>query len=265
LQRLIDGKPLVYLDSAATSLKPRQVIDAVVNFYTQSTANIHRGVHLLSMEASDLYEEARRTIARFINADDDEIVVVRNATEAINLVCHCLPLSGPVVVTLADHHSILLPWIGRREIIHVSVMRDGRVDIDALRKTVRKNPALVCLPHVTNALGGVTPVEEAIAVAHEGNALVLIDGSQSVPHMPTDVRTLGCDFLAFSGHKMLGPSGIGVLYGRRELLERMHPFLRGGSMVKEVRKNAYRPEDLPGKFEAGTPNIEGAIGLAAAV
>jgi cysteine desulfurase/selenocysteine lyase len=265
LRRMIDGREMTYLDSAATSLKPQPVIDALMKFYTHSTANIHRGVHLLSMEASDLYEEARRKVARFLNADEEEIVFVRNATEAINLVHHCLPFSGSVVVTISDHHSVLLPWYGRRDVVYVGVKRDGLLDMADLKKAISDKPGLVCLPHISNALGAVTPVEEGISMAHNAGSLVLIDGSQSVPHMPIDVRALECDFLAFSGHKMLGPSGIGVLYGRRELLDQMQPFMRGGSMVKDVRKDYYRPEGLPGKFEAGTPNIEGAIGLGAAV
>ncbi|HYA41258.1 MAG TPA: cysteine desulfurase [Syntrophobacteraceae bacterium] len=265
LQRVIDGRQITYFDTAATSLKPQPVIDAIMNFYTRSTANIHRGVHLLSMEASDLYEEARGKVARFLNADEEEIVFVRNATEAINLVCNCLPLSGHVVVTVADHHSVLLPWYGRRKVSYVGVKRDGLLELADMENAVSDKPALVCLPHVSNALGAVTPVEECIAMTHKAGGLILVDGSQSVPHMLVDVQALGCDFLAFSGHKMLGPSGIGVLYGRRELLERMQPFMRGGSMIKEVRKDYFLPEDLPGKFEAGTPNIEGAIGLGAAV
>jgi cysteine desulfurase/selenocysteine lyase len=262
---MIDGKPLIYMDSAATSLKPRPVIEAIVRFYTESCANIHRGVHLLSAEASELYEEARRKVARFLNADEEEIVFVRNATEAINLVCHSLHRDGAVVATLADHHSVTLPWLERRELHYVGIGRDGLLNMSNLRKVISCRPALVCFPHVSNALGAVTPVEEAIALAHEAGALVLVDGSQSVPHMPTDVRGLDCDFLVFSGHKMLGPSGIGVLFGRRNLLEEMQPFLRGGAMNKQVHKGSYVPEDLPGKFEAGTPNIEGAIGLGAAV
>lgn len=265
LKRMIDGRPLVYMDSAATSLKPRPVIEAIVRFYTESCANIHRGVHLLSTEASELYEEARRKVARFLNADEEEIVFVRNATEAINLVSHSLDRDGAIVSTLADHHSVLLPWFERRKVYYVGVERNGMLNMADLRKAVSSKPVMVCLPHVSNALGAITPIREAIGLAHEAGALVLVDGSQSVPHMPTDVRVLDCDFLVFSGHKMLGPSGIGVLFGRRELLEQMHPFLRGGAMNKEVHKGWYRAEDLPGKFEAGTPNIEGAIGLGAAV
>jgi len=265
LNRVIDGKPLIYMDSAATSLKPKQVIDAIVRFYTESCANIHRGVHLLSSEASDLYEEARRTISRFLNADEEEIVFVKNATEGINLVSHSLNREGAIVVTLADHHSVILPWFGNRKMHHVGVEPNGMLDMSDLKKLMSVQPALVCLPHVSNALGAITPIEEATELAHKCGALVLVDGSQSVPHMPVDVRSLSCDFLVFSGHKMLGPSGVGVLFGRRDLLEQMQPFLRGGAMNKEVHKNSYRAEDLPGKFEAGTPNIEGAIGLGAAV
>jgi cysteine desulfurase/selenocysteine lyase len=265
LRRVINGRPLVYFDSAATSLKPRQVIEAINLFYTESCANIHRGVHLLSQEASDLYEEARRKVARFLNADEEEIVFVRNATEAINLVCYSLDLKGDVVVTVADHHSVQLPWLGRQNVRYVGVEKDGLLNMSDLQREISNKPALVCLPCVSNALGAVSPVKEVTALAQRSGALVLIDGSQSVPHMPTDVRALGCDFLAFSGHKMLGPSGIGVLFGKRELLDQMQPFLRGGAMNKEVHKGRYRPEDLPGKFEAGTPNIEGAIGLGAAV
>ncbi|MFC1824351.1 aminotransferase class V-fold PLP-dependent enzyme [Thermodesulfobacteriota bacterium] len=265
LKRVINGKPLTYFDSAATSLKPTPVIEAITHFYTESCANIHRGVHLLSAEASELYDEARRKVANFLNADEEEIVFVRNATEAINLVCHSLDLDGPVVATLADHHSAFLPWVDRREVRYAGIHGDGSLDLSSLRKALNSKAALACVPHVSNALGVINPVEEVIDLAHKAGALVLLDGSQSVPHMLTDVRSLGCDFLVFSGHKMLGPSGIGVLFGKLELLEQMQPFLRGGDMNKEVHKEWYVPEDLPGKFEAGTPNIEGAIGLGAAV
>ena len=265
LKRMIDGRPLIYMDSAATSLKPRPVIEAIFRFYTESCANIHRGVHLLSTEASELYDEARRKVARFLNADEEEIVFVRNATEAINLVCHSLHRDGAIVATLADHHSVLLPWLDRRKILYVGVKRDGMLDMSGLNKAISSKPALVCLPYISNALGALTPIQEAIDLAHKAGKLILVDGSQSVPHIPTDVHSLNFDFLAFSGHKMLGPSGIGVLFGRRNLLEEMQPFLRGGAMNKQVHKGSYVAEDLPGKFEAGTPNIEGAIGLGAAV
>lgn len=265
LQRMIDGKPLTYLDSSATSLKPTPVIEAVNRFYTESCANIHRGVHLLSREASDLYDESRRKVASFLNADEEEIVFVRNATEAINLVCHSLEKEGDIVATLADHHSSFLPWLDRREVHYVDIERDGSLSISSLQKAIRKGVALVCVPYVSNALGVISPIKEIIDLVHQAGTLILVDGSQSVPHMLTDVRELGCDFLVFSGHKMLGPSGTGVLFGKLELLEEMQPFLRGGDMNKEVHKGWYVPEDLPGKFEAGTPNIEGTIGLGAAV
>ncbi len=265
LRRVVNGKPLIYFDSAATSLKPKPVIESVMNFYTNSCANIHRGVHLLSSEASELYEESRRKVANFINADEEEIIFVRNATEAINLVCHSLQIEGNVVVTLADHHSTLLPWLDRKEVRYAGLKEDGTIDMKSMRKIIDNKTGLVCIPHISNALGAISPVEEVIEIAHKAGALVLVDGSQSVPHILTDVRELDCDFLVFSGHKMLAPSGIGVLFGKLELLETMHPFLLGGDMNKAVYKGRYVPADLPGRFEAGTPNIEGAIGLGAAI
>ncbi|MBU1627719.1 aminotransferase class V-fold PLP-dependent enzyme [bacterium] len=265
LQRIVNGKPITYFDSAATSLKPQSVIDAVNQFYTQSCANIHRGVHLLSQEASELYEDSRRKVASFLNADVEEIVFVRNATEAINLLCHSLHREGDIVATMADHHSSLLPWIERRSVRYVDLEKDGSLSMSSFNKVVTTDTALVCVPYISNALGVISPIREITSIAHNSGALVMIDGSQSVPHILTNVRDLGCDFLVFSGHKMLGPSGIGVLFGKRELLDKMQPFLRGGDMNKEVHKGWFVPEDLPGKFEAGTPNIEGAIGLGAAV
>ncbi|MCP4672194.1 MAG: aminotransferase class V-fold PLP-dependent enzyme [Desulfobacula sp.] len=265
LKRIVNGRPLVYFDSAATSLKPVQVINAVNRFYTESCANIHRGVHLLSQEASDLYEGARRKVAAFLNADEEEIVFVRNATEALNLLCHCLHIKGDVIATLADHHSVYLPWFDRRKVHYVDLKSNGEINMETFKKLLGKDIALVCIPHVTNALGAITPVKEAIELAHKAGALVILDGSQSVPHMLTDVKELDCDFLVLSGHKMLGPSGTGALYGKLEFLEKMDPFLKGGDMNKAVYKDRYVLADLPGKFEAGTPNIEGAIGLGAAV
>jgi cysteine desulfurase/selenocysteine lyase len=265
LRRQVNGQPLTYFDSAATSLKPKSVIEAIVRFYTESCANIHRGVHLLSAEASELFEESRRKIAGFLNADEEEVVLVRNATEAINLVCHSLELKGAVVSTLADHHSSALPWLDRFEVRYVELESDGALSLSSYKKAIRTGAALVCVPYISNALSVISPIKELIDMAHEAGALVLVDGSQSVPHLPTDVRELDCDFLVFSGHKMLGPSGVGVLFGKLDLLEQMEPFLKGGDMNKEVHRGSYVPADLPTKFEAGTPNIEGAIGLGAAV
>lgn len=265
LTRQIDGKPLIYFDNAATSLKPKAVIDAVSHFYTESCANIHRGVHLLSSEASELFEEARQNVASFLNADEEEIVFVRNATEAINLVAHSFTIKGSVATTLADHHSAMLPWLAGFDLKYVNLDKDGSISISSYKKTLQSGVGFVCIPHVSNALGIVSPVASMTAWAHEAGAFVMVDGSQSVPHLPTDVRELDCDFLVFSGHKMLAPSGIGVLFGKRELLEQMPPFLTGGDMNKEVHQGRYIAADLPTKFEAGTPNIEGAIGLGAAV
>ena len=266
LERRINDRPMIYLDNAATSLKPRAVVDAVTGFYTRSCANIHRAVHALSQEASELYEDARERIARFINAEEEEIVFVRNATEAINLVARCLPRDGAVVTTLMEHHSNYLPWQAGRETRVAGVLGDGRLDVDDFdAKLGQGGVALAAFTHVSNGLGVVNPVADLTALARKRDALVLLDGSQSVPHRPCDVKQLGCDFFVFSGHKMLGPSGIGVLYGREDLLEKMPPFLMGGDMISAVHREDYELADLPYKFEAGTPNIEGVIGLGAAV
>ena len=266
LQRRINDRPLIYLDSAATSLKPRQVIAAVVHFYEQHCANIHRGVHLLSQEASELYEEARYKVARFVGAMDREIIFVRNATEALNLVARCLPLQGKVLTTLAEHHSNLLPWGENERVVKATLTDRGLLDMDDLAaKLAANHVSLVAVNHVSNGLGTINPVVEIGQLARDAGAYFLVDGSQSVPHMPVSVKSLDCDFLVFSGHKMLGPSGIGVLYGRAELLEKMEPFLLGGDMISEVHADSYQLANIPWKFEAGTPNIEGAIGLGAAV
>jgi cysteine desulfurase/selenocysteine lyase len=266
LERQVNDRPLIYLDNAATSLKPQAVIDAVTGFYTRSCSNIHRAVHALSQEASELYEEAREKIARFINAEEEEVVFVRNATEAINLVARCLPRDGAVVTTLMEHHSNYLPWQVDRETRVAGVLGDGRLDIDDFRaKLGQGGVALATFTHVSNGLGVVNPVSDLTAMAREQGALVLVDGSQSVPHRPCDVKQLDCDFFVFSGHKMLGPSGIGVLYGREELLDKMSPFLWGGDMISAVHRDSYELAELPFRFEAGTPHIEGVIGLGAAV
>ncbi len=266
LKRRINGRPLIYLDNAATSLKPRCVIDAVRGFYEHHCANIHRGVHLLSQEASELYEDARYRVARFIGAMEREIVFVRNASEALNLVAHSLPIEGAVVTTLAEHHSNLLAWHRCSEVLKVPVSDEGILDLEALEKILRTHDVgLVTTTHISNGLGVINPVQEIGRLAHEHGAYFLVDGSQSVPHMPVRVSELGCDFLVFSGHKMLGPSGVGVLYGRAQLLEQMSPFLMGGDMIDEVHADSYTLANVPWKFEAGTPNIEGAIGLGAAV
>jgi len=266
LKRRINERPIIYLDSAATSLKPKVVGDAITDYYNTSCANIHRGVHVLSQEASDLFEEARSKIARFINANNNEIIFVRNATEAINLVAHCLPVKGDVLTTLAEHHSNFISWGKSRNTRLAEVHADGTLDVNSLSDRLNENHiGLTAVTHVSNGLGIVSPINEIITLAHDKGSLVLIDGSQSVPHQKVDVKELGCDFLVFSGHKMLGPSGIGVLYAKEELLKAMPPFLLGGDMISAVHRDSWEVADLPWKFEAGTPFIEGAIGLGAAV
>ncbi|MFC1816938.1 aminotransferase class V-fold PLP-dependent enzyme, partial [Thermodesulfobacteriota bacterium] len=265
LKRLIKNKPIIYFDNAATTQKPRQVIDTLSNYYENYCSNIHRGIHTLSQESSELYEEARRKVARFINADEREIVFVRNTTEAINLVSNSLKGEGKILTTVMEHHSNILPWTRTRKVEYVDIDNEGRINIDDLRNKIDQSTLLVAVSHTSNVLGLINPIHIVIEEAKKRGALCLIDGAQSVPHMEIDVKELGCDFLAFSGHKMLGPSGIGVLYIKEDLYERMEPYLLGGSAIKEVHIEEYIPEDPPLCYEAGTPNIEGAIALGAAV
>jgi cysteine desulfurase/selenocysteine lyase len=265
LKRLIKDKPIIYFDNAATTQKPRQVIQTLTNYYENYCANIHRGIHTLSQESSELYEEARRKVARFINADEREIVFVRNTTEAINLVSNVLNGEGKILSTVMDHHSNQLPWSRSRRVEYVDIDNEGRINIDDLKSKLDSSTLLVAVGHVSNVLGLVNPIEIVIEEAHKKGALCLIDGAQSVPHIRMDVKKLGCDFLVFSGHKMLGPSGIGVLFVKEDLYERMDPFLLGGSTIKEVHIDRYVLEDPPLCYEAGTPNIEGAIALGSAI
>ena len=276
LAREVHGKPLAYLDNAASTQKPRAVIEALDEFYYAHYANIHRGVHTLSEEATVAYEEARDKVTAFIHAPDRRgVVFTRNATEAINLVAYAWGWAnvGPddrIVVTEMEHHSNLVPWqvLARKagaELALVSVTDEGRLDLESLARLLDGPVKLVAFAHVSNVLGTVNPAREIVAQAHAAGARVLVDAAQSVPHMPVDVEALGCDFLAFSGHKMCGPTGIGVLYGRPELLEEMPPFLTGGGMIRRVGRTEAAWADLPGKFEAGTPAIAEAVGLGAAV
>jgi cysteine desulfurase/selenocysteine lyase len=277
LRREIHGKPLVFLDSAASAQKPVQVLDAMDSFARTSYANVHRGVYTLSEEATERMEQARKKVARFINARSArEVSFTRNTSEAINLVAYSWGganlRSGDVILsTELEHHSNIVPWqllaarTGAR-VEYIPITDEGELDLDAYAQLLATaKPKLVALAHMSNVLGTLPPVERMIAQAHEIGALVLLDGAQSVPHMPVDVRALDCDFLAFSGHKMLGPSGIGVLWGRRELLEAMPPFMGGGEMIREVHLSGSTWADLPHKFEAGTPAIIETVGLGAAV
>lgn len=275
LDQKVNGKRLVYLDSAATSQKPASVLQAMQQYYEEYNANIHRGLYTLSEIATRKYEEARRKIASFINASWRETVFVRNATEAINIVAHAyvkprLSKGDTLLLTEMEHHSNLVPWqiIAKEtgaKISYVPLTADGLLDVVIARKLLEKKPAFFALTHVSNVLGTITPVRELIQLAHEQGVPVLVDGAQSVPHMKVNVKELGADFYAFSGHKMFGPTGIGILYGKRELLERTEPLFGGGDMIKEVTYDYSKWNELPWKFEAGTPNIAGAIGLGAAV
>jgi len=276
LSRKIYEKPLVYLDNAATSQTPRQVIEALVDYYENSNANVHRGVHHLSQEATDLYESARVKVAKFINArEPEEIVWTRNTTESINLVAHTWAQEhiGPgdeIIVTPMEHHSNLVPWqkvaADKGATLRIlPLAKDASIDLSDIDEYITPRTKLLAMVHMSNGVGTINPVKELTAKAKKMGATVLVDAAQSAPHMPVDVIDLDCDFLALSGHKMLGPTGIGALYGRRELLEEMDPFLTGGEMVLEVWYDRATWNDLPMKFEAGTPNIADAVGLGAAV
>ena len=276
LDRQVNGVPLVYLDNAATSQKPRAVIQALSDYYERYNANVHRGAHTLAIEATDAYEEARAKVARFINAPSPaNIVFVRNTTEAINLVAHTwaaanVKAGDRIVTTEMEHHSNLVPWqhvarINGAELKLMAMDSGYELDTSDLDELLTPATKLVALTHMSNVLGTITPVAEIVAAAHRVGALALIDAAQSVPHLPVDVQAIDCDFMAFSGHKMLGPTGIGVLYAKEEVLERMDPFLRGGEMVLEVTYEDASWNEVPLKFEAGTPNIGDAIALGAAV
>src|SRR5499427_860636 len=276
LQRQVNGRPLIYLDNAATTQKPRQVIDALVDFYTTTNANVHRGVHTLSVESTDMYEAARERIGRFVGArSPDEIVFVRNTTEALNLVAVCwgrdqLKPGDEILATALEHHSNLVPWqrvaqeTGAR-IRLIQLTPDGTVDLDDYRQLLSPRTRVVAIAHASNVLGTISNLAEISDMAHRVGAIVVADGAQSVPNVPTDVTALGIDFLAFSGHKMLAPTGIGALWGRRDLLDEMPPFLGGGGMIREVFEDRATWAPLPEKFDAGTPNIADSIAFGVAV
>ncbi|MBE0695412.1 MAG: aminotransferase class V-fold PLP-dependent enzyme, partial [Anaerolineaceae bacterium] len=270
------GVPLVYLDSTASSQKPLAVLEAMDHYYRFSNANIHRGVHTLAEEATALYEGARERIAAFINASSsEEVIYTRNATEAIHLVAFTwgrkvLQAGDVVLLTEMEHHSNIVPWHMLAaekglQVKFVPITADFLFDMDAYQELLKLGPKLVAFTHMSNMLGTITPAKEIIRLAHQAGALTLIDGAQSVPHFPVDVRDLDVDFLAFSAHKMCGPTGVGALYGKKALLNAMPPFLGGGDMIKKVTFEGFKPNDLPHKFEAGTPSIAEGIGFGAAV
>lgn len=276
LKRQVNGKPLVYFDNAATSQKPTIVIETIDRYYREYNANIHRGIHKLAEEATLAHEEARENIGKFINAKHtEEIIFTRNATESINLVAQSWGRAnvGPgdkIVLTIMEHHSNIVPWQllakekGAR-VEYVKIDDDGKLRENEIHELIDEKTKIVCVAHASNVLGTVNHVKDIGKIAHSVGALFLVDAAQSVPHMRVDVRDIDCDFFAFSGHKMLGPTGIGVLHGKREHLESMPPFLGGGEMIREVHESGASWKDIPYKYEAGTPNVVGAIGLGAAV
>lgn len=270
------GVGLIYLDSTATSQKPIQVIETLDEMYRQHTANIHRGIHTLAEEATAAYEGAREKISTFINSPSPrQVIFTRNATEAINLVGYTwgrsnLKSGDTIILTEMEHHSNLIPWqmlAAERNLrlAFIPVTEDGLLDLNEYQTLLNLEPKLVAFTQMSNVLGTITPAKDIIQMAHEVGAVTMVDGAQSVPHIPVDVQDLDVDFLAFSGHKMCGPSGIGILYGRRNLLEEIPPFLGGGDMIKRVELRSYKTNSLPFKFEAGTPAIAEAVGFGAAV
>ena len=276
LHQMINGKPLIYLDNAATSQKPKNVIDAVETYYREYNSNIHRGVHTLSENATETYESSRLKIKNFINANSTkEIVFVRGATEAINLVAQSLGRDSlnendEIIITELEHHSNIVPWqlLSQQtgaKLKFIPINNKGELIEEEYKKLLNKKTRIVAVGHISNALGTINPIETIITMAHEYGAKVLIDGAQAAPHTLIDVKKLDCDFYVFSGHKLFGPTGVGVLYGKKDLLEKMPPYQGGGDMIKMVSMKETQYNDLPYKFEAGTPNIAGVIGLGAAI
>ena len=276
LHQTVNGKPLVYLDNASTSQKPQAVIDSLVQYYSADNSNVHRGVHTLSQRATDHYEEARTKVRNFLNAESDhEIIYVRGTTEGINLVAYSFGRQNigegdEVIVTAMEHHSNIVPWqiLCQEKGAYLKVIPindQGELLMDEYEKLLSPRTKLVSIVHQSNALGTINPAKEIIDMAHSRGVPVLLDGAQSVQHLPIDVRGLGCDFFAFSGHKLYGPTGIGVLYGKAEMLDSMAPYQGGGEMIKSVTFEKTIYNDLPHKFEAGTPDIAGAIGLGVAI
>jgi len=275
-KKKINGKDLVYLDNASTTQKPYSVIESITDFYSNYNSNIHRAVYQLAEEATELYENSRDKIANFINVRPEEIIFTRNTTESINLIAHSwarsnLKRDDVIAITEIEHHSNIVPWqilcqeIGTR-LEYVGIDESGFLDVEYLIELISsKKVKLVSISHMSNVLGTIVPIERIIKTAHQYDIPVIVDGAQSVPHMPVDVKKLDCDFLVFSAHKMLGPTGVGVLYAKKEFLEKMKPFMGGGDMIKEVFKFHTNYNEVPYKFEAGTPNIADVVGFGAAI
>lgn len=274
-KRKINNRPLAFLDSASTSQKPQQVIDAIKDYYEQHNANPHRSIYTLCDEATQIYEKAREKVAKFINAKSDkEIIFVRNTNEAMNILAYSYAMENlkegdEILLTIMEHHANIVPWqmLQKRgvKLKFVDINDDGTLNLNQLNEMITKNTKIVSVTHKSNVLGTVNNVKEIGRIAHDNESIFIVDGAQAVPNMPVDVKDLDCDFLAFSGHKMLGPMNIGVLYGKSDILEKMEPFMRGSDMIKEVQLTETVWNDLPWKFEAGTPNVEGAVGLSAAI
>jgi len=276
LDQEVNGKPLVYLDSSATSQKPLQVIEAIEKYYHEINSNVHRGVHTLGTRATDAYEGAREKVRKFINAKStQEVIFTRGTTTSLNTVAASyaaanLKAGDEIVITYMEHHSNIIPWqqVARRtgaQLKYIPLQEDGTISLDDVRATITANTKIVSVMQVSNVLGVINPVKEIAQIAHDHGAIMVVDGAQSAPHMKIDVQDLDCDFLAFSGHKMCGPTGIGVLYGKKHLLENMEPIEFGGEMIDFVQLQESTWKELPWKFEAGTPIIAGAIGLGAAI
>ncbi|MGI0032775.1 MAG: cysteine desulfurase [Nitrososphaeraceae archaeon] len=275
-RKKINGKELVYLDNASTTQKPYTVIDSITDFYSNYNSNIHRAVYQLAEEATNMYEQSREKIANFINVRPEEIIFTRNTTESINLIAHSwartnLKKDDVIVITEIEHHSNIVPWQilcqerGTR-LEYVGVDGNGFLDLEYMIELISSRKVkLVSLSHMSNVLGTIVPIERIIKIAHEHDIPVLVDGAQSVPHMPINVKNMDCDFLVFSAHKMLGPTGVGILYAKKEYLDKMAPFMGGGDMIKEVFKFHTNYNDVPYKFEAGTPNIADVVGFSAAI
>ncbi len=272
---ILDDKTLIYLDTAASSLKPKQVIKKIDEYYEQYSVNVHRGVYNLSYVATELYEGSRKKISEFINADFNEIIFTKGASSALNLVASSYGLNNltstdEIIVSELEHHSQVLPWqnvsnITKAKLVYVPLNKEGRITIDNFKKVLNKNTKVVALNYISNVMGYISPIKEIIKLSHEIGAIVSVDAAQAAPHMKLDVKDIDCDFLAFSGHKMLGPTGIGVLFGKKKLLDNMPPIEFGGDMNDNVNLYDASWKEVPYKFETGTPGIAGAIGLGAAI
>ncbi|CAM2853913.1 cysteine desulfurase [Hathewaya histolytica] len=276
LQQKVNGKELVYLDNAATTHKPLKVIKAIEDYYKKLNANVHRGAHYLSIVATEAYDKSRETVKSFINAEYmEEVIFTKNATESLNLLAYSYGMTfleegNEILIAISEHHSNLIPWqrVAKAKgaiLKYVYVNSEGRLDLEEVRSKINDNTKIVSIAQMSNALGTIHPIKEISEIAHKYGAVMIVDGSQSVPHMKVDVRDLNADFLVFSGHKLMAPMGIGVLYGKRELLDKMPPFLYGGDMIEYVEEQDSTFAELPYKLEAGTQNVEGAVGLAAAI